>query len=308
MIQNKVFKLFILGLILVFVPDNSFAQQDPQFTHYMYNTLSINPAYAGQRETLSFVGLNRTQWVGVSGAPETQTFSVHSPLRNEQIALGLNVVTDALGPARQTVADANVSYSIPLDRYDTKLTFGVKAGINNITTDWSEGIFQQVDPVFQQNVDQTQLLIGAGIYASSRNWYVGFSIPNFLSTDHYDDFEESLATERIHYYFTGGYVFDLNPTLKLKPAFLVKASSNAPTIADISANLLINDKFTLGAAYRISNAVSGLAGFQISKSLYVGYGYDLTTTDFNNYNSGTHEIILRFEIQDISRLLSPRFF
>lgn len=284
------------------------AQQDPQYTHYMYNTLSVNPAYAGQRETLSVVGLHRTQWVGIDGAPQTQSFSVHSPLRNERLALGLNVVSDALGPARESFVDANFAYSFPINDNNTMLSFGIKAGWHNISTDWSKGRYQMPDSRFNDNIDQNALIIGSGVYLSNRNWYVGFSVPNFLKTEHYDDFQESVATERLHFYLTGGYVFNLSERTQFKPAFLMKGTEGAPVIADVSANFLFNEKLTLGMAWRWDDSISGMAGFQVTEGMFIGYGYDLTTSNLNNYNSGTHEVILRFELKRIGKILSPRFF
>ncbi|WGH76589.1 type IX secretion system membrane protein PorP/SprF [Tenacibaculum tangerinum] len=265
----------------------SYAQQDPQYTHYMYNTLSINPAYAGQRNNLSIVALHRTQWVGIEGSPQTQSLGIHSPLRNQQLAIGFNAVMDALGPANESFVDANFSYSILINEHNTELSFGMKAGWHIITTDWSKGQFQTLsNPLFQENVNLSSFVIGAGLYLSNDNWYLGVSIPNFLTTKHYDDFQESLATERLHYFLIGGYVFNLSSTVKFKPAFLVKATSGSPVIADVSANALFNDKFTLGLAWRWNDSFAGLAGFQINKNLYIGYGYDLTTTNLNNYNTG----------------------
>ncbi len=308
MIKLKSKLTVLIILVIMLVPTESDAQQDPQYTHYMYNTLSINPAYAGQRETLSIVGLHRTQWVGISGAPQTQSLGIHSPLRNERMGLGLNVVSDALGPARESFVDGNFSYTVPISYNGTQLSFGIKAGWHNISLDWAKGRFQNPDALFNQNISQNALIVGAGLYLSNRNWYLGVSAPNFLTTNHYDDFQESLATERLHYFIHGGYVFDLSSTVKLKPAFLIKAVTGAPVIADISANALFNDKLTLGLAWRWDDSIAALAGIQVSDGLYVGYGYDLTTTDLNNYNSGTHEIILRFELEKIGRILSPRFF
>jgi type IX secretion system PorP/SprF family membrane protein len=284
------------------------AQQDAQYTQYMYNTMVINPAYAGQRETLSITSLYRTQWVGVTGAPETLTLGIHSPLRNERIGLGLSVVNDKVGPSQETYVNGNFSYTLPLDRYDKKLSFGLNTGFHLLETDWSKGIFQNPDAAFNQNVNLFSPIVGAGAYLHSRKWYVGFSVPNFINTDHYDDYQESLATERLHYYLIGGYVFDLSETTKLKPAFLLKGTSGAPAIADISANFLFNEKFTIGMGWRWNDSVSLLAGFQISNSLYIGYAYDKTTTGLKNYNEGSHEIMLRFELQKVERLLSPRFF
>ena len=304
---------FIKGLILVvFTALLSFethAQQDPQYTQYMYNTMSVNAGYAGQRNVLSATALYRTQWVGIDGAPKTITFGIHSPLRNERIGLGLNIVSDQLGPAEETSIDANVSYSIPVDEYGgLELSFGLKGGLHILDTDWSKGRFQNADRLFNENINLISPTLGAALYLHSEKWYLGLSVPNILNTEHYDDFQESIATERLHYFLIGGYVFNLSDNTKLKPAFLVKGVSGAPLIADLSVNALFNDKFTLGLAYRWDDSVSGLLGFQINPGLFMGYAYDATTTALNNYNSGTHEIMLRFELQEIGRILSPRFF
>ncbi|WP_299129315.1 type IX secretion system membrane protein PorP/SprF [uncultured Winogradskyella sp.] len=284
------------------------AQQDPQFTHYMYNTLSVNPAYAGQRETLSVVGLHRSQWVGLEGAPQTQTLGIHSPLRNERIGLGLNIVSDALGPARETWVDANFSYTIPLNANDLKLSFGVRGGVHNLNTDFGLGLPQNISDNAFADISLWSPTIGGGLYMHTRKWYLGLSVPNFLQTQHYDDFQTSLATERIHFYAIGGYVFNLNETLELKPAFLVKAVSGAPLVADVSANVWYKKNLTAGLAYRWDDSVSALVGFQVTPGMFIGYGYDLTTTGLNNYNSGSHELTLRFEVKRMGRILSPRFF
>jgi type IX secretion system PorP/SprF family membrane protein len=274
----------------------------------MFNTLSVNPAYAGQRETLSAVALHRSQWVGIDGAPMTQSLAIHSPLRNERVGLGLNIVRDALGPATETFVDANFSYTIPLNANDLKLSFGAKGGLHILDTDWSKGLFQNPDVAFNTNLNLISPMIGAGLYMHTRKWYVGLAVPNFIQTDHYDDFQESVATERMHFYAIGGYVFNINDTVELKPAFLVKGVSGAPLIADVSANFWFQQKITAGLAYRWDDSVSALVGFQVTPGMFVGYSYDMTTTGLNNYNSGTHEITLRFEIKRVGRILSPRFF
>jgi type IX secretion system PorP/SprF family membrane protein len=298
----------LITIVLALVINMSFAQQDPQYTQYMYNTMSVNPAYAGQREVLSVTGLHRTQWVGIDGAPQTQTLGIHAPLRNERVGLGLSIVNDKLGPASETYVSANFSYTIPVNDNDTKLSFGLKGGFHLLDTDWSKGQFQNPDAVFQENINLFSPTVGAGLYLHSYKWYLGLSVPNFITTEHYDDFQESVAAERLHYFLIGGYVFDLSENTKLKPAFLVKGVSGAPLIADVSANFLFHEKLTLGVAWRWDDSVSGLAGFQLTEGLYIGYAYDLTTTALNNYNSGSHEIMLRFELQKLGRILSPRFF
>ena len=301
-------KSLVLVVFTVLLSLSVEAQQDAQYTHYMYNTMSVNSAYTGQRDVLSAVALYRAQWVGIEGAPRTLNFGIHSPLRNERVGLGLNVVSDQLGPASETNIDLNFSYTIPVDASgDLDLSFGVKGGLHLLDTDWSKGSFQQSDVFFNDNVNLISPTLGAGLYMHSETWYLGMSVPNILESDHYDDFQESIATERLHYFLMGGYVFNLNNT-KLKPAFLIKGVSGAPIIADVSLNALFNEKFTLGLSYRWDDSVSGLAGFQITENLFIGYAYDLTTTNLNNYNSGSHEIMLRFEPSQLGRILSPRFF
>lgn len=297
----------ILGLLMLFTKQGN-AQQDPQYTQYMYNTMSVNPAYAGKRETLSVTGLYRTQWVGIDGAPKTLTFGIHSPLRNERIGLGLNIVSDQIGPAKETYFDVNFAYDLPLNE-TTKLSFGLKGGFHLLDTDWSKGIFRDPsDVLFNQDLSLFSPTVGAGLYVHSQKWYLGLAAPNFITTKHYDDFQESVATERLHLFLIGGYVFDLSETTKFKPSFLVKAVSGAPLIADVSANFLLNDTLTLGAAWRWDDSISALVGFQVSDELFIGYAYDYTTTDLNKYNNGSHEIMLRWELRKVVKLLSPRFF
>ncbi|WP_394774511.1 type IX secretion system membrane protein PorP/SprF [Flavobacterium sp.] len=309
-------KLYIKSLETYFILICSFttfcasAQQDPEYTQYMYNTMSVNPAYAGSTGTLEATLLHRSQWVGIDGAPETQSFSIHSPLVNEMIGLGLSVVNDKIGPSNELYVDGNFSYSIPLG-YEKRLAFGLKAGMRMLNVDWSKGRFyNNNDVLLNQNIDnQMKLAVGAGIYYYTDKWYLGFSIPSFLQNDYYDDVQESIDYDRLHYYLMGGYVFDLNPNLKFKPAFLVKAVSGAPLTADISANFMIAEKFVIGGSYRTDDSVSILAGFQISRSFYIGYAFDYTVSDLNKYNDGTHEIILRYQFtQKESKIKSPRFF
>jgi len=300
---------FITWAFLVTI--TGFAQQDSQYTQYMYNTANINPAYAGQRGVLSAFGLHRTQWVGLDGAPTTNAFAVHSPIRDTNVGLGLSFVNDRIGPADENSISADFSYTVQAsDTY--KLSFGLKATANLLNVDYTKlNIYNPNDPRFQNNIDNRfSPNIGAGAYLHSENTYVGLSVPNFLETKHYeDDGNYSAAKERMHFYLIAGHVFELNPSLKFKPSLLTKMVQGAPLQVDVSANFLINEKFTLGAAYRWSAAVSAMAGFQITDGLFLGYAYDAETTRLANYNSGSHEIFLRFELfSNYDRIITPRFF
>ncbi len=300
----------ILIVILVLGCFFANAQQDAQYTQYMYNTISVNPAYAGTRGALNVVGLYRSQWVGLDGAPETKTLSIHSPF-GKKVGLGLSIVNDEIGPSSETYIDIDFSYTLNVG-VTSKLALGIKAGANLLSVDYNK-LAGDDDVIFQDNIDNRFMPnVGIGAYLYDDNYYLGLSSPDLLETEHYDDDEVAesyLAKERLHAYLMGGYVFDLDYNLKFKPAFLVKAVDGAPLQVDISANFLFNEKFTIGAAYRWSAAVSGLAGFQISDQLMIGYAYDQETTELRRYNSGSHEIVLRFELfKNIGSTISPRFF
>lgn len=301
-------KRVVLVLVILFTVLSVKAQQDPQYTQYMYNTMSINPAYAGSRGHFSMSALARTQWVGIDGAPDTQTFSVNAPVGYSGVGLGLNIINDKLGPSTETSFDANVSYTISTSK-EGRLAFGMRLGGSMFSLDWSKGTFQNPDAIFNDNLNNKFLpTVGAGVFFYKSNWYVGVSVPNFLRTEHYDDFVESVSAERLHYFIIAGYVFDLTDNIAFKPAILSKIVAGAPLSLDVSANFLFNDKFSFGVSYRWDDAVSAIVGFQISETLTLGYAYDLTTSNYNNYNSGSHEVMLTFNILEQRRLKCPRFF
>jgi type IX secretion system PorP/SprF family membrane protein len=308
-------KTKFIGLILVLLSGISYAQQDSQYTQYMYNTIVVNPAYAGSREAMSIFALHRTQWVGLDGAPVTNNFSIHTPINGSNVGLGLSVVNDKIGPADENNIAVDFSYSIHTsDRY--KLSFGLKASANLLNVDFTKlHIYNPGDPRFQDNIDNKfSPNIGVGLYLHSDNTYFGLSAPYLLETNHYDKSANNsassfVAREKIHYYFIAGHVFDLSGSVQFKPSVLTKMVQGAPLQVDISGNFLINEKFTAGLAYRWDASFSGLVGFQVSDSWFIGYAYDMDTTKLANYNSGSHEIFLRFELFNKNdRIISPRFF
>jgi type IX secretion system PorP/SprF family membrane protein len=299
-------RILLFALLLTRVL--SFAQQDAQYTQYMYNTINVNPAYAGSRGAMSLFALYRTQWVGLEGAPVTSTVSMNTPLNESNLGLGLSLVNDKLGPTTENTISADLSYTINTSE-DWKLSFGIKATADLFDLDATKlNPVDAADPSLQ-NYSKFSPNIGAGVYWHSDNAYLGFSIPNFIATKRYDDNEIAIFKEKINYYLIGGLVFDLSDSVKFKPAFMTKLVEGAPLQVDISGNFIFNDKFMLGVAYRWSAALSAMVGFQISEGLYVGYGYDRETTNLVNYNSGSHEIFLRYEIfKNNDRITTPRFF
>jgi type IX secretion system PorP/SprF family membrane protein len=299
----------------------SYAQQDAQYTQYMYNTVSANPAYAGSRGGLSIMGLHRSQWVGLEGAPRTQTLTLNTPLGvNERVGLGLSIVNDEIGPIDETYFDIDFSYTIRTSEQG-KLSFGIKAGGHLLNVDFQKlSQYNENDALFQNNVDNKfSPNVGVGLYYHTKKFYFGLSAPNLLETEHFDETTtvngsaavSYLATEQINYYLITGHVFDLSDKVKFKPAVLSKLVFGAPLQVDISANFLLNERLTLGVAYRWSAAVSAMAGFQISDSLMIGFAYDKETTELGQaqFNDGSYEVMLRFELfKKYSRMLAPRFF
>jgi type IX secretion system PorP/SprF family membrane protein len=287
----------------------SYAQQDAQFTEYMYNTVTINSAYAGSRGALSVFALHRAQWVGLDGAPVTNTLSTNTPINNSNVGLGISFINDRIGPSEENAISIDLSYTIHTSA-TYKLSFGIKGTANLFNLDVSKlNPEVQGDPKFQNLNNQFSPNFGAGLYFHSNKSYIGLSVPNLIESTHYSNNDLSIFKERINYYFIAGHVFDLNESIKFKPSLFSKLTQGAPLQLDLSGNFLINKKFVIGAAYRWNAAVSALVGFQIYDGLFAGYSYDLETTKLENYNSGSHEIFLRFELfKNHNKITSPRFF
>jgi len=311
-------KKFIKCNIIAFILFGCFSvqgQQLPQFTQYMYNTISINPAYAGSRETLSIVALHRSQWIDIQGGPTTQTLSIHAPTRNEKVGLGLSIINDELGFENFTYIYGDFSYTIQTGA-NTKLAFGIKGGFTHYKLDaaFLNDPSISIDPFFNDISNRWTPNVGVGVYWHTNKWYISLSAPRIFNTDYNKGSQGNLdfvALERISYYFTSGYVFDLSGTTKFKPSFLIKATNGAPLSYDLTANFLFNEKFWLGAAYRVNEsagALGALIDFQVSKQLRIGYAYEHPISDIRPYSGGTHEVLLMYEVFKNKRIKSPRYF
>jgi type IX secretion system PorP/SprF family membrane protein len=279
----------------------------------MYNTLSFNPGYAGSRGTSSIYLSQRSQWVGFDGAPTTNALSYHSPLGSSKVGIGLSILNDAIGAVEENMVSLDVSYTINTS-YDYKLAFGLRGSAHMLNVDFMKlNIFNPDDELAQNNINNRfSPNLGVGLFWYSDKSYLGFSIPNLLETKHINrtlnSSVSSVSKERLHYHLTAGYVFDINENILFKPAILTKIVSGAPLQLDVSSNFQFYDRFTLGASYRVDAAVSLLAGFQVSPSWFLGYGYDFDTNSLSTYSSGSHEVFLRYEIFRNNNVKAPRFF
>ena len=299
-------KLTIIAVLLLAL--QSYGQQDPQYTQYMYNMNLMNPAYAGSRENLSFGLLYRNQWSGIDGAPKTGTFFGHAPV-GSNIGLGLSLIADQIGPVKETNVYADVSYTLQLQG-EHRLAFGVKAGATFHDIGLADLTVQDPeDPFFNQDISSTTPNIGAGMFYYTNNYYLALSVPNLLESVHLDDNNNKIGSESLHYFLTGGYVFELSEVTELKPSFLVKSAFEAPTSFDVNLNARFYKKFEIGASYRLDDSFSGLVNFSITPQLRIGYAYDAVTSDINTYAPASHEVMLLFDLNFAKRVSrSPRYF
>ncbi|PHS10476.1 MAG: hypothetical protein COA88_01670 [Kordia sp.] len=301
--------ILALAVLLLGISNTVNAQQDPQYTQYMYNQAVINPAYAGSKEGLSIVALYRNQWTGLDGAPKTITFSGHSPVA-EHIGLGLSVISDQHGPVKENNIYADLSYTVDLSEKH-KLAFGFKGGITLHNISLNSGVVTSLpnDPIFKEDVSNATPNAGIGTFFYTDKYYVGLSMPNLLNSVHLDKDGRKFGTEVQHYFVTAGYVFQISEATKFKPSILIKSSFDAVTSFDVNANFLFYDKFEIGASYRNDDSISGLIGLAFNRSLRLGYAYDYTLSDISEATSASHEVFLQFDLnfpKKVSR--SPRFF
>ena len=294
---------------------SAFAQQEAMYTHYMYNTLAVNPAYAGTRDALTVTALHRSQWVGFAGAPVTQTLTMHTPLRNKKIGIGVSIINDVIGPDRNTGFTVDYSYKLRINK-EAQLALGLKAGLSLLKSNLASLDIDDVnDPVFSNDVTSKLLPnFGFGAYYYTDRYYVGLSVPRLLENNYDDNTIEGsadLISQGKHYYFIAGANFDLTDEIQFRPTSLVKMSSTAPIEVDITAMFIYDNKFSLGIMGRSGDAVGILAGIMVLEQLEVGYSFDWSFANSTKvYNSGSHEIFVRYDFiyKNAARIHSPRYF
>ena len=304
-------KLYFLTAFALMTFFNVSAQQDPHYTQYMYNMSVINPAYAGSKETLTGGLLYRKQWVEIEDAPKTGTFFINSPV-GKNVGLGISAINDKIGPVEETNLYADFSYTLNLGG-EHKLAFGLKGG----ATFHKVGLFSEIynnvpdanDVAFKENSNRTFLNLGTGLFYYTNKYYVALSVPNMLKSKYLDYNGRQFGTETLHYFLTGGYVFDLNPALKFKPSAMIKSAFNAPTSLDLSANFLFNEKFEIGGTYRLDDSFGAMVNYAITPSLKIGYAYDHIVSDLKVTTPSSHEIMLLFDLNFPKKVSqSPRYF
>jgi type IX secretion system PorP/SprF family membrane protein len=304
-------KLYFTALVAMIAFSKGHAQQDPHYTQYMYNMNVMNPAYAGSKESISGGLLYRKQWVEIEDAPSTGTFFIHSPV-GKNVGLGLSVITDEIGPVQEHNIYGDFSYTLNLGG-EHRLALGLKGGVTLHKVDFNtiyptlpdvgDGVFSSNNP------SETFFNVGTGVFYYTQKYYVALSVPNMIKAKYLNYDGVDYGGEEMHYFLTGGYVFDLSPSVKFKPFAMVKTSFSAPASVDASANFLFNERFEVGATYRLEDSFGAMVNFAITPSLKIGYAYDHIVSDLDIATPSSHEVILLFDINTSKKVSrSPRYF
>lgn len=284
-----------------------FAQQQASYTQYMFNGMAINPGYIGTHEALSFTALGRWQWVGMEGAPNTQTFAVHTPIKSKNIGVGLQAVRDEIAVSRFTTVMAGYAYRLPIS--GGYLSMGLQGGFQSFNANYNDAYTLGSDPTFQQSYSAFKPNFGAGLFYYNAIWYAGVSAPELLNHHIEQDGQSVFNTER-HYFMTGGAVFTLTPDIKMKPNLLVKVINGAPVSVDYNVNFLFKEVLWLGFSYRPPESVSFLVELNISQNLRFGYAMDVVTNATLSQSANTsHEMMLNYRIPlRKDQVVTPRYF
>jgi len=306
-------KKYILLIFFIVAGKLVFAQYFPVYSQYIFNGMAINPAYTGSREVFSLSLLNRNQWVGMKGAPVTQAFSAHAPLKNERVALGFLLTNDKIGVTSNSALFFNYAYRIFMPK--GRLSLGLKAGVNLFNSNWQKitTFSSTTDPSFNQPSTQSFLPnFGVGAYYYSKRFFAGLSVPLMLSyrqKSQSDSYEFYHDVKQYNVHLTSGYLFDISEMFKFKPSFLLKYSLNSTWQLDLNGNMILfNDRIWLGASYRIKDAVAGIMELKITDQLNLGYAYDYSLGEISKFQNGSHEILLRYEFTYKIKTPSPRYF
>lgn len=313
-------KKIVLALLLVLGVNTIRAQYDALFTQYMFNETFINPAYTGSKEAMSATLLHRQQWVSFPGKPVTTSFSLHGPLQNNKMGVGLNLLTEKVGVMNRTLIYATYAYRLKFADKST-LAMGLMGGIENQvnrlgTLKVSNDVAAPTDPQFSNTPNVLAPNFGTGVYYNNKSLYVGLSVPRLL--DNTVEYTSSSASSekstkfdasKFTYYLTAGYLFDLDEDFKLRTNVMMKAVKNAPIQFDLGANLLIKEFLWTGLSYRTGSAVSVILGWQINKQFLCSYSYDITVNQIQKYSSGSHEIVLNYLFSfSGKKITTPRYF
>lgn len=304
--------LLLISLLSgLLISPKAFSQQEPQYTQYMHNILTVNPAYAGTGDALNMVLLSRMQWTGLDGAPQTHNFSLHTPIRKYKMGLGFSIVSDDYGPVNNLFLNVDYAYHVNI-MPKTILSMGLNGGLYNYHIGLSSLNTENPDPAFAQDIDQKFIPnAGVGLYLYSPKFFAGASFPRLFQTalDEEQDRESAFTLQR-HFFFMAGYNIDIAPQLIIKPSLITRITEGAPFSADFTARFVFQNTYTVGLSYRTDDSFAAMAGLQLNKQLMVGYAYDISQKELNSFSNGSHELVIHFNLVKTpkEKVVSPRNF
>ncbi|WP_245531765.1 PorP/SprF family type IX secretion system membrane protein [Anaerophaga thermohalophila] len=308
----KTYISFALMLVGFLFTQKTFSQQEPMYTQYMHNIITINPAYTGTRDALSMVLLSRLQWVGLDGAPRTHNFAAHTPLNDHTMGLGLSLVSDEYGPVNNLFLNFSYAYRVNITE-KTILSMGLNGGLYNYHVGLSSLNVDETDPSFSKDLEQKFIPnAGFGLYLYSPKYYAGVSLPRLFQTElgNNNSPEEQMHTLKRHFFVMAGFDVNVGSQMVLKPSFITRIVEGAPFSADITARLLLRETYEAGVSYRPDESLSLLVGMHINPQLLIGYAYDFSSADMRPFNNGSHEIVVSYEFGKTTKekVVSPRNF
>lgn len=288
------------------------AQHDVHYTMFMFNKIAINPAYAGSKEVFTMSGHYRNQWPGIKGAPQTFTFSAHTPLFKKRTGVGISIIADKIGMVNTYYTDLSYAYRIKLDK-ETTLSVGLMAQLQYGRINWQESDPLDAGDNFVPSVGSNKLNpnFGMGAYYQAKNYYLGFSVPRIFKTTIYDDNPiEYVGLNSIRSsYIMGGFVARLSRNVKLQPGVLLTYNPSAPFEMDLNASLVFMDRFWVGLSYRLEDSMDAIVQFQISQQLKAAVALDFTFSELNNYSPGSFELMLQYcMVTSGAKLNNIRYF
>jgi type IX secretion system PorP/SprF family membrane protein len=270
------------------------AQQDPLFSQYQFTQLTINPAYAGYNDYFDATLVSRHQWIGIDGAPKTQSFAISSPIKHK-LGAGLSIINDQTATISNSSFQGNISYYVDIDE-DTKLQFGIKAGINRFNASLVDVKNVDADDMsFSKNILSNSPLFGFGFLVSRNKNYFGFSIPNLMQTKYSDS--SPFHQIRQHHFIFAGHENQINDDFKLNTAYIIRYTQSAPLSLEATSYVVYKENIWLGLSYRYKDALAALLCYDISKNIKIAYSFDYSVNALRRHNSGTHEFMLQYRIQ-----------
>jgi type IX secretion system PorP/SprF family membrane protein len=306
-------KKIILLAIAILCVSNLSAQQDVQYTQFMFNKMYFNPAYAGGKGHTCLSAIYRKQWIGITGAPESGTFTVNAPVWKKRMGIGFTLTNDRLGLTDRWNFDVSYAYRIKLKNEST-LSIGLRGTLNYMTIRWDQAeLTQAFDPTVPVGVASKMVPnFGAGVFYQARTWYVGFSVPRIFRNriDFNNNSNSSIEPElQQHYFLMGGLSLDIGKNVQLQPNVMLKYIPNTPFDADINLSFVFFEKILLGVTYRLGDSVDGLIQWRIFPQLAVSLSYDFTLTPLQQYNAGSVDVMLQYcFFKKAKKLHNPRFF